>query len=85
MLMYTIVELRAVVPYLTVRGSQERELIAFFLMRTRLTTYQMIPMVRRWRREFLSGCTSLQDETSSGRPRDCRTAKNIERIRQLIK
>ncbi len=83
--MYTIVELCAVVWYLTARGESEVGINHLLHDTYVANNLPDDSMVRRWRREFLSGHTSLQDKTSSGRPHDSRTAKNIERVRQLIK
>ncbi len=84
-LTYTLVELREVVQCLTARGESRvgiNRLLRDTYMANNLPDDSTI---RRWRREFINGRTSLQNETSSERPHDSRTAENIELVRQLIK
>ncbi len=83
-LAYTIVELREVVWYLTARGELGAGINHLFHDTYAANNLPDDSTVRKWKREFLSGRTSLQDETSSGRPRDSRTVENIERVRQPI-
>ncbi len=63
-LTYTIVELRAVVQYLTARGESGAGINCLLRDTYAANNLPDDSTVRYWRREFLSGRTSLQDETS---------------------
>ncbi len=75
----------AVVQYLTARGESGAGINRLLRDTYAANNLPDDSAVRKWRRNFLSGRTSLQDETSSGRPHDSRTVENIKRVRQLIK
>ncbi len=76
---YTVLELRAVVQFLTVRGETvPSDTYAANNMSDKST-------ISRWRRDFLNEWSLLEDEERSGRPRDSVTPENIARVQKLIK
>ncbi|KAK7575531.1 hypothetical protein V9T40_011817 [Parthenolecanium corni] len=81
---YTNFEIRATIRFLTARGET-----AIKIYRQLCETYGEgcldISRVRRWRRQFIEGRTSVDDEARSGRPSDSVTDAHIERVRQLLK
>ncbi len=82
---YTVLELQAVVQFLTVRW----ETVALINVILR-DTYAANNMpdestIRQWRRDFLNWWLSLEDEEWTGQPGDNVTPENIAHIQKLIK
>ncbi len=64
--MYTIVKLRMMMQFLCVRGGSAADSVRLFCNTYAANRLPDDSMVRRWRREFLTGRTSLQDGAHRG-------------------
>src|ERR1700761_4048619 len=76
-------EIRAVIKYLVKKGLQPRQIYDDML----LTLDDIAPSystVKKWVALFKFSRTSIEDDPHSGRPNECVTSENVDKIHQLV-